>query len=230
MTDKQKKQLMGAVAALLVAVAALAAVIIYNKIQSDKEEQAETDSVLMEIEYEDIASVSFNTASGDAITLEHEYVTESADASSDADESYEDAEDESDDESDGESDDEASDDDSESTVEYWYLSSDRSVNIDTDTVSVMVSNLTSLSYEEVVEDAADAAEYGLDDSSNVITITMTDGTEYVITIGSQNAISSDYYIYFGDNETVYTIDSALPSAFEVTLDELISEETESGDE
>ncbi|MCR4842866.1 MAG: DUF4340 domain-containing protein [Eubacterium sp.] len=200
MSDSQKRQLIALLGVLVIAVAILVGALLYNKIQSDKEAAEEEAAVLIELEYDDIESVSYTSESGDAITLVHAYdEVESSDASGDES--------------------------GDSSTGYWYCAEDESLSIDYDTVYSMVSNFESLSCTDTVDEPGELSDYGLDDPSNVITIIDVDGVEYVLTIGDSNSITSEYYALFNDDETIYTIDSTVPAAFTAELSSLIEEES-----
>ena len=111
------------------------------------------------------------------------------------------------------------------TDDEWVYDGDSSLSIDTDAVEEMLDTVSSLSYEEIVEDAEDISSYGLDNPTNIITITTSDNT-YTFTIGNKNEMTYDYYMLFGDDDTVYTVSSDLTSAFSSSLDDLLETASE----
>ncbi len=200
MTNQQKKQLYILLGVLVAAIVALLGVVLYNHLQTQKEEAETEAAILFEVDYSDIAQVSY-VVDDETITLVHVSADDSEESS-----------DASGDEDDG----------------YWYCAEYPDYDLDYDSVYEIVSTLESVSYSEIVEDAEDASEYGLDSVSNTITLTTTDGTTYTLYIGDENAVSGNYYAMFNDDETIYTIASDVPEAFMTALTDLISDE--SGDE
>ncbi|MCR5784267.1 MAG: DUF4340 domain-containing protein [Eubacterium sp.] len=109
--------------------------------------------------------------------------------------------------------------------EAWVYEGDSSLSISTDAVEEMLSAVSAVAYTEVVEDAEDLSSYGLDEPTNVITITTADET-YVFTIGDKNAITYDYYMLYNDDDTIYTVSSDLTDAFSASLDDLLEDASE----
>ncbi len=204
MTGKQKKQLLILLVILVAAVVALCGVIMYNKSLEQKEEEDIANKVLMEIEYSDIASVSFIN-NGQTITLLHEESRENASGDSSSDSSA---------------------DASGDAETVWIYAEDESLTLDDDAVYSAVYNLEKVSCEEKVEDALALNEYGLDSPLNIITVTMSDGTVYELRIGEKNDISSNYYMMLNDDETIYTISSDLPEAFMIGIEDLLDDASE----
>lgn len=97
----------------------------------------------------------------------------------------------------------------------WYLSSDKSLAIDQDTVTTLLSNLETVTSNKEIQNVTDFAQYGLDHPSLDIEVSLTGGTTTTIHIGDYNSISSLYYVRIGDSANVYMITSTLNSAFNV---------------
>lgn len=97
----------------------------------------------------------------------------------------------------------------------WYLSSDKSLAIDTDTVTSLLSNLATVTSDKEIAGVTDFAQYGLDHPTLVIEVTTNDGTTTTINIGDYNSVSSLYYARIGDSANVYLIASALYTSFNV---------------
>ena len=58
--------------------------------------------------------------------------------------------------------------------------------------------------KEVEKDAEDLAKYGLEPPESVITVTLNDGTQYVINYGSLSTDRTARYLTLNDERTVYT--------------------------
>ena len=78
----------------------------------------------------------------------------------------------------------------------WLLADDQDFPLDSTCVSDMMSQLKDLKATRSFE-AQDLAEYGLDTPKCIIIATGSDGTETVIKIGINNAITSEYYLSLG---------------------------------
>ena len=107
--------------------------------------------------------------------------------------------------------------------EDWVYDGDTTIDIDEDTVKTMLSSATALTAEEEVTDYENLSDFGLEHSSNTITL-KTDDSEITLYVGDKNAITSQYYIKTADSETVYLISTTLPSEFNKTIEELTAEE------
>lgn len=117
--------------------------------------------------------------------------------------------------------------DSESVWEY--IDGDAIYQFDTDKVSTMLSYLTTITADSVIEDPEDITQYGFSTPTNEITITTEDGST-TYTIGSSNEITGSYYLMVDyDESKVYVIDSSILTACGYTIDDLMPEEDTSDD-
>lgn len=108
----------------------------------------------------------------------------------------------------------------------WIYPADENFPVDNDTVSSLLMDLEDVDYSRRLENVEDLSDYGLDEPSNVITVTDAQGTKYTITIGNMNGSTGDYYIYLDeDTDVVYTISSTIPLDFELELYDLVDAET-----
>ena len=113
----------------------------------------------------------------------------------------------------------------EDTLEFvknedtWISKNDEEMELDQSAVESMLSEIASLTAEEVVEGADDPAEYGLDTPENVITVTSEDGT-VTLNIGMENAITGQYYLQKNSDEVLYLVSSGFPYAFGKSLADL----------
>ena len=107
----------------------------------------------------------------------------------------------------------------------WVYDNDASLSIDTDKVESMLENAATVSYSAIVEDPEELSSYGLDSPSNVIVISTADDT-YTFTIGDTNSITSELYMMFGSDTTVYTMSTDLTDAFSKSVDDLLEDASE----
>ena len=75
------------------------------------------------------------------------------------------------------------------------------------TASTMLNYLNSLTSEYEITPNEDLSEYGLDDPSMTITLTMTDGTVHSLVFGDYNEMVTAYYYYLDDADVLYIMES-----------------------
>lgn len=97
----------------------------------------------------------------------------------------------------------------------WYLASDKSLEIDQDSVASLISKVANVTSNKEIAGVTDFAQYGLDHPSLSIEITLNDGTKTTIYVGDYNSVSSLYYARIGDSANVYMITATLSTSFGV---------------
>ena len=117
--------------------------------------------------------------------------------------------------------------------DIWYACSENSavsVSVNSSAVESALSEVSSSTASQVITgDDVDLDAFGLNDPSNVITLSDTDGNTQTYTIGIRNTLTYKYYMYIDDDRTkVYVISSALPGAFEKTVEEMSEDSSSSG--
>ncbi len=111
--------------------------------------------------------------------------------------------------------------------EDWIYANDKTIDLDEDLVDSMLSVLTDLECERVVADnLSSTADYGLEDPEMTITLSLSDGTQKILYIGSQNPITSAYYAFVEGEDNIYLLSSNIPQAF-VSVTELEAEDADS---
>ncbi|MFA9378166.1 MAG: DUF4340 domain-containing protein [Lachnotalea sp.] len=112
----------------------------------------------------------------------------------------------------------------------WYCSNDTSQELDQDKLGELVANFSNVTASRLVEDSAtDLGQYGLDNPTNVISVTDRDGNTTVYNIGNLNETVNGYYVSSNGNNTVFLV-SSFPTAFAKSLDDLIKTEDTTSDE
>ncbi|MCR4892528.1 MAG: DUF4340 domain-containing protein [Lachnospiraceae bacterium] len=96
--------------------------------------------------------------------------------------------------------------------DVWYSGS---VSLNGQDYSVYTANLENLAASRVLEgDEVKPREFGLDTPSNIIKVQTVDGTGLEITVGIQNPVTQEYYIWLNDDkDRVYLIPSTVPLDF-----------------
>ena len=97
----------------------------------------------------------------------------------------------------------------------WYLASDKSLEVDQDSVASLISKVATVTSNKEIAGVTDFAQYGLDHPSLSIEITLNDGTKTTIYVGDYNSVSSLYYARIGDSANVYMITATLSTSFGV---------------
>lgn len=94
--------------------------------------------------------------------------------------------------------------------EEWSLENDPEFPVDSTYLMTTLSYLEPLEAVRTLEEVTDTGEYGIDEPQNTITLTDSEGTETILTIGSTNISTGDDYLMLNDDSsTIYTINTSL---------------------
>lgn len=91
----------------------------------------------------------------------------------------------------------------------WLYDEDKDFPVNQESMENLISKFESVDAIRELEDPQELSEYGLEECSEVITLTLQDGTAKNFYVGNQNAITSDYYIYVDSPEKIYTTDTSI---------------------
>lgn len=105
--------------------------------------------------------------------------------------------------------------------EGWTRDDDIDFPTDQDALDDLAGQAGTLAAVRTISDPEDLSSYGLDEPSMEVSVTDGDGTQVELLIGIPMA-SGDYYAKVEGSDTVYTIDSTLPEALDIQVDELIA--------
>lgn len=107
----------------------------------------------------------------------------------------------------------------------WSYDQNTELHMDNDRITSMLANVTKVEADEEIDHVTDLSEYGLDEPTNVITVTTADQT-YTFTVGDHNATANCYYFMIDQQpDVVYTMTSGLCGSFQETADDLIKLES-----
>lgn len=96
----------------------------------------------------------------------------------------------------------------------WSYPGDASFEMDETRIGLLINDLAALSATRTLEDVSELSEYGLDNPSNCITVTLTDGTTSALYVGDVNTSNSETYFQTEEgSRTVYLTGTALQSHF-----------------
>jgi|GEM_PF-3846444 len=108
----------------------------------------------------------------------------------------------------------------------WKYDQDEDFPADSTLISSMIVKASNIVATRKITDISDNLnDYGMNDPILSITLTSSDSVDTQITVGSQNKISSEYYLRINAEDIIYTIDSALVSAYSADLYDLAELET-----
>lgn len=92
--------------------------------------------------------------------------------------------------------------------EEWKVLEDEAFLVDNSSVELFLDKVSAITSSVKIEKVTDMSQYGLDEP--VLNITLQwENNMYIIKVGDYNSMISSYYIRINDDDTVYTIDSAL---------------------
>jgi hypothetical protein len=103
----------------------------------------------------------------------------------------------------------------------WEMVQPKPLPADQDAVSSMLSNLTSLNADKVIEEkAADLKAYGLDDPTLDIQVTRKDGKSDHLLVGDDTPTGSGAYAKLANDPRVFSIASFVKSSLDKTPNDL----------
>jgi len=103
----------------------------------------------------------------------------------------------------------------------WQISAPQSLRADQDAVSGVLSNLSNLNADRVVEEkASDLKAYGLDDPAATFDITMKGNKERKLLLGDSTPAGSDVYAMLACDPRIFTIASYNKTSIDKGLNDL----------
>ena len=95
--------------------------------------------------------------------------------------------------------------------------------LDSDRISSVVSQATSMTAREMVEESPTSLGlYGLDNPSYSLTVTKTDGSSFTLDFGLESSVSYTTYVKLSDSDAVYAVYTSDLSSFEYTVEDFVS--------
>ena len=113
----------------------------------------------------------------------------------------------------------------------WYYADDHSLNLKQERIKAMLLKVAPLKVNQAIENVTDMSQYGLTNPERTIQYETADRS-VIINVGNLNSMTSQYYIAFPSEMTVYAVTTNVVTGFNYTLDDLVeveetAEETES---
>ncbi len=106
----------------------------------------------------------------------------------------------------------------------WYYADDHSLNLNQERIKAMILKVAPLKVNQVIENVTDMSQYGLANPERTIQYETADRS-VIINVGNLNSMTSQYYIAFPSEMTVYAVTTNVVTGFNYTLDDLVEEET-----
>ena len=101
----------------------------------------------------------------------------------------------------------------------WHYDGDKDFPVNQEAMENLIGKFENVNAVRELEDPQGLEEYGLEECSEVIALTMQDGTTRTFYVGNKNAITSDYYIYVDSPEKIYTTDTGIISGCQFRSEE-----------
>ncbi len=116
----------------------------------------------------------------------------------------------------------------EKVDDTWYYAEDHTLQIIQSEMDTMLAGIAPLKSLMLIDDATDMTQYGLSVENRMLTFETADA-QYSFELGGQNYVVKASYIRRPQDALVYVVDSAVVSAFDKPLEELV-EEAEAAEE
>jgi len=107
--------------------------------------------------------------------------------------------------------------------ENWIVSGMSDKKLDNTKVENVISSAVNVSTSTVIDSPDNLAEYGLDDPSNTISLTLNDGSVEKYYIGDKEEINGGYFATNGDGK-VYVIAASYVNNVAKSVDDLLEKE------
>lgn len=107
----------------------------------------------------------------------------------------------------------------------WYYTDDHSLNLNQNKLKAMLLKVAPLKVNQVIKNVTDMSQYGLANPERTISYETADRS-VIINVGDLNSMTSQYYIAFPSEMTVYAVTTNVVTGFNYTLDDLVEKTTE----
>ncbi len=108
---------------------------------------------------------------------------------------------------------------------FWYIDGQRELDLDSTTVTGMVSLVSNLyAQKKVADDISDDKTYGFDKSELTVTVKTAD-SDKTFTLGDYNETAGYYYLKSSDSSSLWYVDSQLNNLFCVDSLDLVKRES-----
>ena len=207
--NKQKRTFVILAIVLVACLAGYLGLLNYNKYKSDDDSESESDSIeALSLDSSDVKSLSFLIDG-----QEYSFSRIKSEDTSDETEATESEKTDTETEENSES---STDDD-----DQWVCDNDTSLKINTNKVTSLLGDATSITASKKFDSDADTSDFGLDEPQNVVKLSTADET-YTITIGEKNAMLGEDYIKVNDD--VYLSSNTILGTIPDSIDDMVATE------
>ena len=113
------------------------------------------------------------------------------------------------------------------TDDTWICKADETVDVDENSIESLLSTMSSITANNVIEDASDISEYGFDEPTQEMNLVFDDGSAKTIRFGMKNEVIGGYYLMVSGDDNIYLADSTyVTSTLNQNLEDLAVEEEE----
>lgn len=109
--------------------------------------------------------------------------------------------------------------------DVWLYDGDKTLTLGESVIETMLSAVEDFSAEEQITDYENLSDYGLETPQNTITF-QTKEQEYILYLGNENEMLSEYYVKLEGSGTVYLVSTSINTVFQKDVEDLIAEEEE----
>ena len=106
----------------------------------------------------------------------------------------------------------------------WTLEEDEAFPANTVILDSMLNSVSSAKSTRALTDV-NASDYGIDSSSDTVTVYKKDGSQIKMSFGDVNDVTDEYYMQVEGDNNVYMIATSVKEAFDRTRDDLIKMES-----
>lgn len=107
----------------------------------------------------------------------------------------------------------------------WVLDGEPDFPVNQEAAQKLAQAVADLTANRQLTGVETLSDYGLEEPTFAVTVTMADGEWRLISQGERNALSGDAYVQISGDESVYIVSDAPADAFDVTRSDLLAMET-----
>lgn len=104
----------------------------------------------------------------------------------------------------------------------WTMEGDGAFPVDQTTARQLADDMAGLTANRQLTGVETLSDYGLEEPTFAVTVTLADGSWYLISQGSLNALSNDAYVQISGDDSVYVVSDAPADSFDLGLEDLMA--------
>ena len=107
----------------------------------------------------------------------------------------------------------------------WRMDGDDAFPVDQDAAQKLAQSVANLTANRRLSGVETLSDYGLEQPTFAVTVTLADGDWHLISQGALNALSGDAYVQVSGSEDVYIVSDAPADAFDLGREDLLAMES-----